>query len=182
MPAAEKVLLMGLVKHILKADFTEAIFELIMAARCMVVDVSEDLLLKSALSVEDKSGVLDDIMEDEQLVKELQDFKATIKAAKARQGRKLAEFLEVPLLALVVPAAPLVPPKPAFLLKADGYEGAAVRPYLPPGVRISKEKVWRHVWKMEGEYLEEKSRKFNIDIEGEDWAALVTCMHLCWAA
>ena len=56
-----------------------------------------------------------------------------------------------------------------------------MKPFLPPGVRIGKEKVWRSAWKMEGEYLSVKSKKFDASIEGDDWAALVFCVRTAWS-
>ena len=84
---------------------------------------------------------------------------------------------------------PPVPAHPAHaaerLPKPDMARGgttqAEARQFMPPGCKLSKEKVWSCRWRVEADCLVGQSFIFRPELEGDDNRALLAALRYAWA-
>ena len=109
-------------------------------------DELEELFDKSPIAAEDKSGVLDDVMKDEDLEDELKAAKENIRNIKARAAE--AARRGVPFVASGPGSSSdgASGRRKPIALPSGKIDHAHIKQYLPPNCRLSKQQEWHHRW------------------------------------
>ena len=182
-PATERGLLAALGKRLLGDAYSEEVLNEIVEAKTKIEEDGDDLISDSPIAADDPSGVLEDIMDDEDLLHELQLAKQKMKQHKAKMQTKAKQLQDESKASMAASSSASASKKRKQPhLKPGGLSQVEAAALAPPGCSVSKEAQWHHRWRIKAKYVTGKtSFGFKHNVEGADNDALKQAMRVAWA-